>query len=486
MSVWHVPWLEMAIALPLLGSLWVSRYHDPLRAFRWGLVFTGATLTGALAACLGFYESRALPAGSGWSVQQEFFGWQLFSLDELSAPLVVLVALLHFLTALATGRTKMRRFSLAWSLAYEALRMAIFSCREPWLLIVLLVAGTVPGYVELLNRGKPARVYVLHMASFVILLLMGWALVDADSAPSSQTVAAALALLAAILIRCGTLPAHCWLTDWFEHASFGNALLFVAPLTGVYAAVRLVLPIAPDWVLDGIGIFSLATAVYAAGMAIVQVEVRRFFAYLFLSHASLVLIGLELHTVISLTGALALWISVTLSLAGYGLVLRALEARFGRLSLADYHGLYDQSPALAVCFLLTGLGSVGFPGTLGFVAAEILVEGAVEVNLSIGLVVILAAALNSIAIVRAYFRLFTGRRHASTVSLGIGARERIAVLTLIALILGGGVFPQLGISSRYRAAVEIIQQRERDRPTKAIPSVPARPADSHSASVGRR
>ena len=44
------------------------------------------------------------------------------------------------------------------------------------------------------------------------------------------------------------------MTDWFEHASFGNALLFVTPLTGVYAAVRLVLPIAPDWVLQGIGL----------------------------------------------------------------------------------------------------------------------------------------------------------------------------------------------------------------------------------------
>ena len=130
---------------------------------------------------------------------------------------------------------------------------------------------------------------------------------------------------------------------------------------------------------------SLATAVYAAGMATIQRDARRFFAYLFLSHASLVLVGLELHTELSLTGALALWFSVLLSLGGFGLTLRALEARFGRLSLAEHHGLYDHSPALAVCFLLTGLASVGFPGTLGFVAAELLVEGAVEANPMVGL-----------------------------------------------------------------------------------------------------
>ena len=97
-------------------------------------------------------------------------------------------------------------------------------------------------------------------------------------------------------------------------------------------------------------------------------EARRFFAYLFLSHASLVLVGLELHTSLTLTGSLCLWLSVILSLGGFGLTLRALEARVGRLSLTEFHGLYEHSPALAVCFLLTGLASVGFPGTLGFMA----------------------------------------------------------------------------------------------------------------------
>ena len=109
----------------------------------------------------------------------------------------------------------------------------------------------------------------------------------------------------------------------------------------------LVMPVAPDWALRGIGLVSLTTAVYAAGMALVQREGRRFFAYLFLSQASLVLVGLELLTAISLTGALALWFSVALSLGGLGLTLRALEARFGRLSLAQHQGLYDHSPALA-------------------------------------------------------------------------------------------------------------------------------------------
>ena len=122
----------------------------------------------------------------------------------------------------------------------------------------------------------------------------------------------------------------------------------------------------------------------------------------------------------SLTASLCLWFSVILSLGGFGLTLRAVEARFGRLSLTGFHGLYEHSPTLAVCFLLTGLASVGFPGTLGFISTELLVDSAVEVNPTVGIVVVAAAALNGIAVVRAYLHLFTGARHVSTVWLGIG------------------------------------------------------------------
>src|SRR5262249_23965023 len=380
--------------------------------------------------------------------------------DELSAPLLPLVALLHFLTALATGRTKMRLFSLTWSLAAEGIKLATVACLQPWVLVGLLVAGAVPAFVELRNRGASTRVYLLHLGLFALFTVVGWAGIETAAGDETQIAWASALLLGAILIRCGAVPAHCWLTDWFEHASFGNALLFVTPLTGVYAAIRLVLPIAPEGVLHSLGVVSLITAVYAAGMAAVQDDARRFFAYLFLSHASLVLVGLQLHTPLTLTGALALWVSVSLSLGGFGLTLRALEARFGRMSLAKFRGLYDHSPALAVCFLLTGLTRVGFPGTPGLVATELLVDGAVGASPWIGLAIVLVAAINGIAIVRAYFRLFTGTRHASSVSLNIGLREQLAVLTLAALILGGGIIPQPGIASRHRAAVDILRDRE--------------------------
>ncbi|MFO0845544.1 MAG: proton-conducting transporter membrane subunit [Gemmataceae bacterium] len=369
------------------------------------------------------------------------------------------MALLYFLVVLATTRTKMPRVSFAGLLVGESLRLAMFACLDGWVLTGLLVVTSLAPVPELLRRNQSPRLYLLHMALFAGLLVGGMLAVEAGAVTAGSVL-----LVGAVLVRSGVFPAHLWIPDLFERASFATALLTVVPIVGVYAGLRLVLPVAPDAVLRGIGAVSLGTALYSAGMAVVQTDARRFFAYLLLSHASLVLVGLELHTLLSMTGALCLWFSVMLSLGGLGLTLRALESRFGRMSLSEYHGLFDASPELAVCFLLTGLASVGFPGTLGFISAELLVDGTVEANLLLGVAVVLAAAINGIAIVRAYFLLFTGRRHEPSFPLAITPRERVAVLTLAALIFGGGLAPQPGVRTRYRAAAEILAARGEPAP----------------------
>jgi NADH-quinone oxidoreductase subunit M len=117
-------------------------------------------------------------------------------------------------------------------------------------------------------------------------------------------------------------------------------------------------------------------------------------------------------------------------------------------------------------FLLAHIANSGpvplrFCPLLSRISTELLVDSAVEVSPYVGIAVVTAAALNGIAVVRAYLLIFTGARHHSTVSLGIGDRERFAVLTFSALILGGGFFPQPGVSTRHRAAVTILAERRK-------------------------
>ena len=155
-------------------------------------------------------------------------------------------------------------------------------------------------------------------------------------------------------------------------------------------------------------------------------------------------------------------------------------SRRGRLSLTNFQGLYDHTPALAVLFMVTGLASVGFPGTFGFVGTEMLVDGAVEAFPYVGVAVVITTALNGIAVVHAYFRLFTGTRHTSSVSLGIGRRERFAVVTLTALIFIGGLAPQYNVASRQRAADRILRERAAISGGHPLHDDDALPVHSHS------
>lgn len=455
----HFPWIELSILIPLIGAAVLSRVRDSYAARQWCVFITGLSLLSTVAEWQDFGLIHAKEAEDTWHFMSLIFKDELFLLDQLNAPLLPCVALLYFLTTFTTLKTKIRRFSFAWMLVGEAAALGTLSVNphRPWILVVFLVLGCIPPFFEIQSRGRCSRVYMIFMGLFAILLIVGQAMMSLGG-PFATIGVAALAI--AVLVRSGTFPFHLWMPDLFEKATFGTSLLFCTPLFGALTLVRLLYPTASHNVLSIIGVLSTFTAVYAAGMSLVQTDARRFFCFLLLSHASLVMAGLDLDAPIAVTGALSLWIATALSLCGFGLTLRALEARRGRLKLDTFHGLYGHTPALAVCFFLTGVASVGFPGTTGFVGGELLVDAAVTERPYFGALVVLAATINGISVVRAYFRLFTGTVHESSVSLALGRREQVAVLSLAALVVLGGIWPQAGVTSRYHAAVELLKQRE--------------------------
>ena len=460
MSELHFPWIEVSILVPFFGAVWIHLLGDRENLVRHAIAICAATLAMTLAELIDFVSIGKFEAHDHWPFLGWLFNRDIFVVDELSAFQLPLAALIFLVTVMSTLRTKAPRFSLKLALISETLVLATFSCRNSWTLILLLVAATIPPYLELRDRGRCTRIYVMHMAAFALLLVIGYGWFNAVDPTSTAALVPGALLTAAALLRSGIFPLHLWMTDLFEKGTFGTAILFTTPLVGAYAVMRLVLPIAPSWALQSIAVLSLLTAVYAGAMALIQREARRMFCYLMLSQSSLVLAGLELVTPIGLTGALCLWLSVGMSLTGFGITLRCIEARISRVALVDYHGLYRQMPMLAGFFLLTGLAAIGFPATIGFVGMELLIEGAVDVYPLVGTMVVIASALCGITVLSAYFRIFTGHPNRTLVPMHARPAEKLAVLMLTFLILGGGLFPQPGVASRYHAAKELARQRQ--------------------------
>ena len=478
----HLPWLELSIIVPLIAAVVCFRVQNQFTARRVAMAASVFTFALTLGEWLDFSTLGTFSAQDSGSVVFMIFGSEFFVIDELTAPLLPKVALLFGLTIAATMRSKAQRFSFGRTLQAEAIMLAILSCNYIPLLIVLLLFSTLLPWMEMRSRGFDTRVYSLCMSAHVGLLILGTVMFWIGGNDSQLANVAACLLVLSALLRAGIFPLHFWIVDMFEKSTFGTAILFVAPMTGAYVVMRTVLPAVPVWALHGVAVLSLLTAVYAAGMALVQVEARRFFAFLFISHSSLVLAGLEIANPIGMTGALCIWLETGLSLGGLALILRAVEARIGRISLDQFHGLFDHVPHLGSLFLLTGLASIGFPGGLAFVGMELLVEGTVEVYPVVGAVIVLAAALNGVAVLRAYFRIFTGTRHIATVSLTARPAERLVAITLSLLILGVGIWPGAAIHSRYHAAETLLRLRQESGIDRGLAEPVATPhTDGHAS-----
>ena len=194
-----------------------------------------------------------------------------------------------------------------------------------------------------------------------------------------------------------------------------------------------------------------------------------------MGQTSLVFAGLQCTTEVGLTGGLCLWISGGLALTGLGVTIHALEARRGRMTLDRYHGGFDRCPTLAASFLIFGLTSIGFPGTLGFVSEELLFEGTTHIYTYVGVLAAITAALNGVTVMRLYFHLFCGSREVHALSQSMRTREKLATLLLVSLLLGFGLLPQWFVSSRRDAVDQILSVRIDSGQHRMHPNPPGLP-----------
>src|SRR6185503_1420700 len=215
-----------------------------------------------------------------------------------------------------------------------------------------------------------------------------------------------------------------------------------------------IVPRASPDMLRMIAILALGTTVYGAALALVQTSARRACGYLFVSQSALVMAGLDCTSVTALAGALLVWLSAGLAFAGLARCILVLESRRGRLDLTRYHGGYERMPLLAISFLCMGLACTGFPGTLGFVGQELLVNGAVDAFPVMGFAVVIASALTGLAVLRMYFSLFCGRSDTlsrSDVRFGLRKREAYTFGALVIALVAFGVMPRSLSDSRLAA-----------------------------------
>ena len=455
-------WLAVLVALPLLviAASYVRADVERLRRLAVGSAIV--MLFSALAVALS-------PTARAFSIRSSILTWApggeaIVRVDTLSAVLLPFAAGLWLLTVAVTPRAALDRAGLRRTAFATLVTLASFLTESAVVLLLLSVASVwvfLSALADSAHRHqrRVAGAYLgfstLMFAAGVVLLIS-----PAGQGPYAETVGLWLIVIAA-LVRKGIVPFHAWVPEVFDHGRLGPAILFTAPQLGAYMTVVLIVPRASPDMLRTIAVLALGTAVYGAALALVQTSARRACGYLFMSQSALVMAGLDCTSVTALAGGLMVWLSAGLAFTGLARAVLVLEARRGRLDLTTYHGGYERTPVLAIGFLSMGLACTGFPGTLGFVGQEMLVQGAVDLFPVMGFAVVLASALTGIAVLRMYFSLFCGRPDplAHSLPLGLKQREAWTFGALVVVLVGFGVAPRPLTDSRFAASEDILRQR---------------------------
>jgi NADH-quinone oxidoreductase subunit M len=457
-------WVAVLVALPaiVISASFLRLEVERLR--RLAVVSALSMLIAALAVAI-------VPPLRAISIRASALSWAaggeaLIRVDTLSAVLLPFAAGLWLLTVAVTPRAALDRGGLRRTALATLITLASF-LTESAVLLLLLWAASVWTFLSALSdpaHRYQRRIVAVYLGVSTLIFGVGVALLIAPGVQGTLAETAGLWLIViAALTRKGIVPFHAWVPEVFDHGRLGPAILFSAPQVGAYITVVLIVPRASPDMLRTIALLALGTAVYGAALALVQTSARRACGYLFMSQSALVMAGLDCTSVTALAGGLLVWLSAGLGFAGLARCVLVLEARRGRLDLTRYHGGYERMPLLAISFLSMGLACTGFPGTLGFVGQELLVDGAVDVFPVMGFAIVIASALTGLAVLRMYFSLFCGRSDAlshSGLPLGLTPHEAWTFVALVIVLIGLGVAPRAVVDSRFAASQDILRLRE--------------------------
>jgi len=428
MNVLGFPLLALTILLPgitgwAIGTFLRLRVQAARRA---AVVASVATLVLAVVTTI---LAARLPPGA-WLIDPlppvSVFGHPLLGVDAFSGLMMPIAALVAFSVVVGGPRRDVDTARLSIILLSEAATLGMLASTDLVLLVAFAIGMLLPAYsfMRATRRGTATRTYRALLLATGATLTLGtagivattWAthgpsaldLRHVEAAPAAEPFVFAL-LMTSVFARMAMFPMHSWLPVLLERGPLGTGILLISAQSGVYLLVRVALPFFPEKVPHAVAFLAAAgiiSALYGSVLALAQRDLRRLVGWLTVSQSGLLVAGLCSQNPEGLAGAFLYAVSYATAVAGLSLVVWAIEARTGTVDIERLQGLSRSAPRLAAAFVAFAVASVGFPGSLGFVAEDMLLHGMLESYPSIAALMVLATAINGIALVRVFMMVF--------------------------------------------------------------------------------
>ncbi len=257
-----------------------------------------------------------------------------------------------------------------------------------------------------------------------------------------------LAIFASFAVKLPMWPVHTWLPDAHVEAPTAGSVILAGVLLkmGGYGFLRFSLPMFPEgteFFAPLVFWFSVVAIIYTSLVALVQEDMKKLIAYSSVAHMGFVTLGIFTVTTQGIAGGIYQMLSHGLISAALFLCVGIVYDRLHTREISRYGGIVKNMPKYATIFMIFMLGSVGLPGTSGFVGEFLTLVGAFQVDTIVAAFAATGLILGAAYMLILYRRVVFGAQMNEDAAKmpDLDKRELGMLLPLVALVLWFGVFP---------------------------------------------
>ncbi|HJD54177.1 MAG TPA: NADH-quinone oxidoreductase subunit M [Rickettsia endosymbiont of Proechinophthirus fluctus] len=256
------------------------------------------------------------------------------------------------------------------------------------------------------------------------------------------------AIFIAFAVKIPIIPFHTWLPDTHVQAPTSGSVILAGILLkfGGYGFLRVLLPLCPS-VSQEFAIYvlylSVIAIIYASLVALAQKDMKKMIAYSSIAHMGYVTIGIFSFTKAGVSGAIFQMLSHGVISSCLFLIVGTLYERLHTKEIAKYGGVASKMPVLAAFFMIAMLGSVGLPGTSGFIGEFLSLLGIYKVNVVATFIAALGIIFGAVYMLKLYKEVMLGEITNKDIMhfRDLYKYEIISIAPLILLIIYFGLMP---------------------------------------------